>query len=76
MSEKHDDAIPDEFIDELISVFKSNVFEIRNYSKEDIQNVFFYLNERMAELFSNTRKPSHRQLKTKSKCKSKQKIKS
>lgn len=71
-SDKQEDAISDEDLDELIRDFQCNVCEIRNYSKEDIENVFYYLNQKMLEPFSNN-KPSKRQMKSKSKSKWKKK---
>lgn len=75
-SEEQRNKISEETVDELIRDFKCKVLEIRNYSKEDIENVFFYLNEKITELDSNIKKPKKRQLKTKIKNKSKKKIKS
>lgn len=75
-SEEQRNKISEETVDELIRDFKCKVLEIRNYSKEDIENVFFYLSEKITELDSNIKKPKKRQLKTKIKNKSKKKIKS
>lgn len=51
-SDKQDDAVSDETVDELIRDFQCKVFEIKNYSKKDIENIFFYLNQRIAERIS------------------------
>lgn len=73
-SEEQENEISEETVDELIHDFQCNVFEIRNYSKEDIENVFFYLSEKLAEQILNIKKPNVRQFKTKIKSKSKKKI--
>lgn len=73
--DKQDNAFSDETVDELIRDFQCKVFEIKNYSKKDIENIFFYLNQRIAESIS-CNKPKKRRLKAKTKSKSKKKSKS
>lgn len=75
-SENQEDEILDKSVDELIRDFKCNLFRIKNYSKEDIEDIFFYLNQEIAERISRSKKTNKRKLKIKRKSKSKKKSKS